>query len=346
MLLLFYKMIKSYFFLSMLTAAHAFSDCQPEQHGDRMCNFMSTHNRQYLGAEFKLRKARVDNVRDTIHDGVQFGLTSRSDRFEHELGRNMALKLSMHRMYSRDDTVSHVPLARTKRGPIDWRWANGKSFVSNVKDQGDCGGCFAFASATVLEYWSVKEQGYPKSLSAQLLMDCTSGSRKPDAGCDGGLMEYVFEYGKHHAVALDVDLPYREYVTSCPHRMMLSHVMVEKYGVLMHEDDHMAESHIPSLLHAYGPVSVGIDSSTMDNYRGGIFKSSMCSKNIDHAVAIVGYTKDAWIIKNSWGTSWGDRGYLHLERGKNACGVAEYIVYVKQAKRILKQMSPEWSYSI
>ena len=339
-------MLKALFFLPTLTFAQAWS-CQPDTHGERMCTYMREHAREYhSGGEFKLRKARVEAVRETIDDGVHFGLTSRSDRFEHELGRNMALKLSMHRIFERDNAVAHVPLTRTHHKPIDWRSHNGKSYVSPVKDQGKCGGCFAFAAATVLEYWSVKDQGFPKSLSSQLLMDCTSGGRKPDAGCDGGLMEYVFEYGKRHPVALDTDLPYHARLGTCPRHSMMSHVAVESYGVLMHDDDPHAESHIESLLHTYGPVSVGIDSTNMDNYRRGIFKASMCSKNIDHAVTIVGYTDKAWIIKNSWGTGWGDRGYLYLERGKNACGVAEYIVYVKKAKRVLKRLSPQWSYTI
>ena len=338
-------MHKVFLFLAMCYMVDAF-ECQPGKHGVRICDYMHTHHKNYNSSEFILRKARIDSVKVRIDDGVHFGLTSRSDRFEHELGRNMALKLSMHRIFSRDDTVAHVPLERKHRHPIDWRNVDGKTYVTPVKDQGHCGGCFAFAAATVLEYWSVRDQGFPKSLSSQLLMDCTSGGRKPDAGCDGGLMEYVFEYGKRHPVVLDVDMPYHARLQTCPRHYMTSHVSVESYGVLMREDDPGAESHIESLLHTYGPVSVGIDSARMDNYRGGIYKASMCSSNIDHAVTIVGYTDKAWIIKNSWGLNWGENGYLYLERGKNACGVAEYIVYVKKAKRVLKQLSPQWSYSL
>ena len=64
--------------------------------------------------------------------------------------------------------------------------------------------------------------------------------------------------------------------------------------------------------------------------------------DIDHAVAIVGYTEDAWIIKNSWGKNWGDNGYLYLERGKNACGIAEYVVYVSSAHSSHRRMSTHW----
>ena len=71
----------------------------------------------------------------------------------------------------------------------------------------------------------------------------------------------------------------------------------------------------------------------------------MCGKDIDHAVTIVGYTKDAWIIKNSWGPHWGVGGYLYLERGKNACGVAEYIVYVTRAIPVSYPLNTNWIYN-
>ena len=71
----------------------------------------------------------------------------------------------------------------------------------------------------------------------------------------------------------------------------------------------------------------------MASYTSGVYPASKCSTDIDHAVMIVGFTPHAWIIKNSWGTDWGVNGYLYLERGKNACGVAEYVSFVTKAKK-------------
>ena len=70
----------------------------------------------------------------------------------------------------------------------------------------------------------------------------------------------------------------------------------------------------------------------------------MCTNDIDHAVTIVGYTTDAWIVKNSWGRGWGDKGYIYLERGHNTCGLAEYITYVTDAHPVLnsKPSWPDW----
>lgn len=176
-------------------------------------------------------------------------------------------------------------------------------------------------------------------------MDCTSGGNLPNTGCDGGLMEYVFEYANSHPVTLDVDVPYQDRESTCHIHSQWSHVQVHGYKVLMRDEDPKAEDEIEKILHMYGTVSIGIDSKNMDNYQGGIFKADMCTTDIDHAVTIVGYTKDAWIIKNSWGPYWGINGYLYLEKGKNACGVAEYIVYVTDAQPILQKMHGVWDYS-
>ena len=329
-------------FLSVGTSALNALQCRSEGHEKWLCDYMDTHKRIYLDKEVHLRTKRLSSVQMHKKDGVKFDKTSRSDRFPHELKSNFHLKLTKHLALQRSPKNKHVHLAAPKHlPPIDWRDVNGRSYVSSVKDQGDCGGCFAFAAATVLEYWSKKE-GFPKSMSPQSLLDCTSGNTRPDDGCDGGLMEYVFEYAKTHPVPLEVEFPYKERATICPDKILLSHVQVNQYKVLTHSEHRNAESEIEWLLHAYGPVSVGVDSTTMDNYSGGIFKAHMCTTDIDHAVTIVGYTKDAWIIKNSWGPYWGENGYLYLERGKNACGVAEYIVYITDAQPVSRKMSTSW----
>lgn len=338
------KVLIIFYFLSILQTIYSYNhrQCQREGHEHWVCNYMLKHNRTYSNeAAFRLRRSKLlTSIR--THSGVEFGLTSRSDRFNQEMKANHVFKLNHHLGFQRKSSVKHTQILMNNLGPIDWRNHKGVSYVTPVKDQGDCGDCFAFASATVLEYWS-KRHGFPKSLSSQTIMDCTSGTRRPDVGCQGGLMEYVYEYAKHHPVPLESQYPYFEKQKPCPRHKLYSTVKVYSYKVLLREENPKAESQFEAILHKYGPISVGIDSSTMDDYKSGVFPASLCTTDIDHAVAIVGYTKDAWIIKNSWGKDWGQDGYLYLERGKNACGVAEYAVYIDSAIPVHQKMSTKWS---
>ena len=335
-----------FLFIFLFFFQHAYSynhlNCTKDKHADWLCDYMLKHEKVYSGhAELNLRKIKLKTVEEKKYNSVQFGLTSRSDRFTHELKRNMPMQLKHHRNIKRSIKTKHLYKTHNKLPPIDWRSYHGVPYVTSVKDQGECGDCFAFSSATVLEFWS-KMNGFPKSLSTQTIMDCTSGPEKPDVGCEGGLMEYVFEYAKHHPVTLETEFPYLDQQSTCPHRQLWSHVNVNDYKVLMISENTRTEEAFETILHNYGPIGVGINSKTMDNYKGGIFKAEMCNSDIDHAVAIVGYTEDAWIIKNSWGKNWGKGGYLYLERGKNACGVAEYAVYISSAHATNRRMTTHW----
>lgn len=330
------KIIFLFFLVDCILAFNA-DDCRRVETEHWVCDYMHKHNKTYRShSEFIYRKNMLKN----IPHGTIFGLTSKSDIFPHELRSNSAFAFGHHKNVLRSSLRVHQHKeAVPKMAPLDWR-DSGR--ITDVKDQGACGGCFAFASAAVLEYW---EGNHPKSLSAQSIIDCTSGKQRPNVGCDGGLMEYVFEYAKQHPVPLANDFPFEGRQNECPRHSLRSNVLVKDYRVLMIEDNPKAEQQIEHILHNYGPVAVGVDSANMYHYTGGLFKASMCTTDIDHAVTIVGYTDDAWIIKNSWGSFWGDEGYLYLERGKNACGMAEYIVYIKDAYATHKYVNTLWHMS-
>jgi len=319
-------------FLVVSTLAINATECDEMNADSWLCNYMRIHNRNYSSMEeMTLRKARLHRAKPYQHHGVKFGRTSRSDRFPRELRRNAALHTQKHQTVDRHPSTKHADLSSVGHlPPIDWRSEHHHNHVTSVKDQGNCGGCFAFASASVLEYWSRRHDA-PKSLSSQVLMDCTSRPGDFNEGCEGGLMEYVFDYAQRHPVPLLVDAPWLKTHKKCHRQNMWSEVHVKSYKVLMRDETPHAENQLERILHKYGPVAVGIDSSNLDDYVSGTVRAHQCSTDIDHAVTIVGYTKNAWIIKNSWGPNWGVDGFLYLERGKNACGVAEYIVYITDA---------------
>lgn len=317
-------------------------ECYQANHKENVCQYMKQFGKTYTNhSELSLRAHQIHRTVESETDGVRFGYTSRSDRFAHELKRNHMLKQKRHINLERPYVQHHVDMATPKHlPPIDWRDVNGVSYVAPVRQQDECGGCFAFAAASVLEYWS-KKHGNPKPLSVQHLMDCTSTEEGPNEACDGGLMEYVFEYGRKYSIVLDTDKPYDNVQDQCPHKSMFSHVQVGNWKVIERRNHPHSEDQFEWLLHAYGPIAVGVDSTQWDDYRGGTFKHTMCTNDIDHAVTIVGYTTNTWIVKNSWGTDWGDEGYIYLERGHNTCGVAEYVTYVTDAYPVLNR-KPSW----
>ena len=92
----------------------------------------------------------------------------------------------------------------------------------------------------------------------------------------------------------------------------------------------LTDKEIQYAVREYGPVYTTIDGEDDDvlmHYKSGVYSNPKCSKETNHAVNIVGWNKDAWIIKNSWGTKWGENGFLQLKRGENMCGVNTYISY-------------------
>lgn len=214
----------------------------------------------------------------------------------------------------------HVPwrippsTARRRRlatAPSTFDWRDYMTF-SPLVDQGKCNACFAIAAAGVLEYWAHKLH---KTVSAQHIVDCT-----PHA-CNGGVIDRVFDWGGPYGV----DAPYSGHPHACTKKGSLH---VNDYTVLT---DNVEASLTQALMH--GPVAVGVDSASshFQLYSGGVFTHGACNKQIDHAMLLVGYTPEYWILRNSYGTHWGEHGYMRLERHKNACGVGTYATYVDDA---------------
>jgi C1A family cysteine protease len=210
---------------------------------------------------------------------------------------------------------------------MDWRTHGA---VTKPKNQGSCGGCFAFAAVGAFEFWYWKHKRQLKDFSVQQWLDC---SKPENYGCDGGVMNYVFDKARTTPAGPASFDPYLHRNSKCKVRRHKPWVRVKSYATQSDEWHYPIESRLAHNLVQYGPIPVGIDSSSwhLQLYESGILKASKCGKDIDHAVLVVGFTPKYWIIKNSWGTAWGEEGYFYLERGKNACGINSYASFITEA---------------
>ncbi|KAM7537403.1 hypothetical protein Aperf_G00000076873 [Anoplocephala perfoliata] len=210
---------------------------------------------------------------------------------------------------------------------IDWR---NQSLVTEVKNQGNCGSCWAFSSTGSLEGAFAKKTGKLISLSEQQLVDCTR-TKHGNAGCNGGFMSTAFKYLENHTIESEEGYPYQATDGPCRYNESLGIGTVKDIG-------NVTENNETSLMEAVatiGPISVAIDASTLGFmfYRHGIYKSHWCSRIfLNHGVLAIGYGKldgkPYWLVKNSWGTSWGMKGYIMMAKDyNNMCGIAALADY-------------------
>ncbi|XP_030248534.1 cathepsin S-like [Sparus aurata] len=211
---------------------------------------------------------------------------------------------------------------------IDWRK---KGYVTKVKNQGDCGSCWAFSAVGALEGQLFKKTGKLVDLSPQNLLDCSSTPKYGNLGCKGGWLSKAFKYVMdNQGIDSEASYPYKGRVSKCRYNSRYRAARCSRYYFLP-QDDERALTHA---LATIGPISVSVDSSQngFKFYKRGVYTDPSCTKKTNHAVLAVGYGtlngQDYWLVKNSWGRKWGDQGYIRMARNKNdQCGIAMYACY-------------------
>lgn len=234
------------------------------------------------------------------------GVTQFSDLTEAEF-------ISMYLTAKVNDKFTDVVHGRTAAAPsngdIDWS-SNGK--VSKVKNQGQCGSCWAFSATAAMES-GLLIAGQTINLSEQQLVDCSRSYG--NQGCSGGWMDSAFQYVIDHGITNEESYPYVARNQACA-----------KDGGDVKIKGFVDVPGCDNLLNALSgrPISVAVDASVWSQYRGGVLSS--CGTSVNHGVLLVGATDAFWKIKNSWGSGWGEQGFIRLARG-NTCAVCSYPSY-------------------
>jgi len=225
-----------------------------------------------------------------------------------------------------------VPPAADPPTAVDWVT---KGAVTPVKNQGRCGSCWAFSTTGAVEGANFVANGKLVSLSEEELVQC---SHNGNQGCRGGLMDNAFKWIEKTGLCLESADPYTSGggVTGTCSGMSATcapNVTVTGFTDVAHGDESALLAAV-----AKQPVSIAIeaDKSAFQLYKGGVLDNPACGEKLDHGVLLVGYGtdsgKDYWKIKNSWGATWGESGYIRFIRNKNQCGLANQPSFPTGAK--------------
>uniref|UniRef100_A0A7S2EYV9 Cathepsin L n=1 Tax=Stereomyxa ramosa TaxID=1078864 RepID=A0A7S2EYV9_9EUKA len=224
--------------------------------------------------------------------------------------------------YTLPNVTNEVQILPGVPTSYDWRT---QGYVTGVKDQGQCGSCWSFSATGSTEGSHFKNTGTLVSLSEQNLVDCSSSYG--NMGCNGGLMDFAFKYIINNGgIDTEASYPYTAMDGTC-------HYSKSNCGSTLQSYQDIPQGDEVSLLNdcaSTGPISVAIDAShsSFQFYSSGVYYEAQCSATrLDHGVLVVGWgvsgSQDYWIVKNSWGATWGLNGYIWMSRNRNNnCGIA------------------------
>jgi len=305
----------------LLLATSAFAAYSEKEYRTAFLKFVKDNNKVYAANEFAAKYA-------TFKSNMDFVAAWNSKADNHRVGINKFADLTIKEfsaMYL--GTRAVVPVTNYEPSvaapaTVDWRT---KGAVTPIKDQGQCGSCWAFSavgSTEAAHFFATKEL---VSLSEQNLVDCSDA--QGNQGCNGGLMTSAFTYIEtNKGIDTEASYPYKAVDGTCA--FTPANVGATLTGFTNIEAG--SEAKLTEAI-VTAPISVAIDAShsSFQLYVSGVYYEEACSSTqLDHGVLAVGYggngTKgEFYIVKNSWGTSWGNAGYIEMSRNReNNCGIA------------------------
>jgi hypothetical protein len=320
--------------LALVAFASALSISE-EEYQNAFVDFMQKYSKSYLPDEifsrYEIFKQHYDDVQ--VHNAGNFTWKVAINKFSDltlqefkntylrydPLPRTGGKRITLEELRSLNRGPSAYP-----NGAVDWTQKNA---VTGVKDQGQCGSCWTFGTTGGLEGAIAIKHGHLTSLSEQELVDC--GSSFGGAGCGGGSNDIGYNYANKNGLCTEAAYPYTAKDGTCK----------SSSCTLSPDTKITGYTHVPKGDTGLGsgvditPISIGIDADYWGSYSSGVFCNT-CGTARDHAMLVVGYGTDPsggpyWKVKNSWGTGWGESGYIRLCRvtKSDECGVSDDGTY-------------------
>jgi len=247
--------------------------------------------------------------------GATFGFTQFSDMS----AREFRTKMTGLKLKERTVKKENFKIKREVEQPssnIDWV-AAGKTTA--VKNQQQCGSCWAFSATETIESAMLVAGQTPQIGSPQMIVDCDSN----DSGCNGGdpaeAMNWIIQRGGQDAESC---YPYTAQDGTCASSQCTPVNKISSTTSIS-----QSESAVYTALQS-SPLSICCDASAWQNYNGGILAGSQCGDNVDHAIQLTGYSSSQggyWIVRNSWGASWGEDGFIWHQYGQNTCDITSEV---------------------
>lgn len=291
-------------------------------------NYITLHNKRYsTQGEFIQRKRLFEKSHELIksHNETNSSFTLGHNKFSDMTKEEKAKYRG--RKTGKSPVTGNFQIRAESNGDmapdsIDWRELGA---VNPIKDQGQCGSCWAFSSVACMEGAHFVKTGKLLNLSEQQLVDC-AGENYGNYGCNGGWQEAAFTYYEQFDAIAEDDYAYTAKDGTCQFKdKQGTGVNATIYFMVVSKSEVNLREAI-----AQQPVSVSIeaDQDVFGLYQSGIFDSPECGTMLDHAVALVGYGSENgqkyYILRNSWGTDWGEEGYMRIAdtgMGEGICGV-------------------------
>lgn len=286
--------------------------------------FINQYGRNYYSAneyEFRLnvfaqnlKRAEQLNLENP---DAEFGVTQFADMTESEF---------MVLLGDRSDLEVGQPVYEPSKGmpnkdEVDWT-----KVFEPIQNQGSCGSCWSFAATATFEaYWNMNNKKLIKG-AEQYLVDCDTVY---DSGCNGGLAVNAFNFLQNNFMVDDNNYKYTARQGTCKTVPSTDNIGKTKGGAYINTN----ENDMLSYLQTTGPIAVSVDASSWSLYKSGVMTS--CTLNTNHAVVVVAYGTDDqsgakyWKIRNSWGASWGEAGFIRIAYGTNTCNVTRRPVFPK-----------------